>query len=349
MPQWQQVFDPVPVYGDQDYTVWGVEFKNMLYFGGFGDGVQDNVWGTSDGETWSHAWSASMVDEDFEGMWWMYAFKEHLYAFILDSDGEYPAQLMRTSDTVNWELVAAEEWYPDGGIFPCGITSFEGALYLAVCYWLEPSYGTRLWRSISGDPGTWEEVADFPDWSVDWGAPVSFATFKGALYVMSDFVWRDDANVPAEMWRSEDGENWELVIADGFGDPLNIRGGSFGVHRGYLYASMGLADTAGDIYRTKDGVSWEPVTLDGFGEPENWLFTAFASYKERLYTFGSGWTGVRAYSSADGMHNWTLTNDPGWGEPRNIGVLREYSVVNFKGNLYVGAVGPGGVFKLVKP
>lgn len=348
MPKWEKVFDPVPIFGDNDYLTSGVEFKNRMYFGGFSDGAEDQVWGTPNGKHWSLAWKASSVQEEFEAMWWMYVFKDQLYLFLLDADGEHPGQIMRTGNGKHWEMVAVEEWGDTYGSGFCGITSFQGALYLANCYWSDTSQGVRLTRSTSGDPGTWEEVADFPDWTVDWGAALSFDTFKGALYVISDYVWRDDTNAPAEIWRSFDGENWEAVITDGFGDPLNIRGGSFGQKSGYLYASMGVSDTAGDIYRTTDGMNWEPVTLDGFGEPENLMFTAFVTYQNRLYTYGASFSGCRVYNSADGV-NWTLINDPGWGEPRNIGVMREYGRVIFKGKLYSGAVGPGGVFKLVKP
>ena len=40
---------------------------------------------------------------------------------------------------------------------------------------------TRLLRSTSGDPGTWEEVVQFPGWD----GIAAYGSFNGALYVGS--------------------------------------------------------------------------------------------------------------------------------------------------------------------
>lgn len=346
LPTWEQVFDPAPIFGEGEFWATGVEFKNTLYFGGFGDATGGQMIGTRDGKHWSLAWKASSFQEGFEAIGPMHVFKNQLYISLDDFDDEYPSQIMRTPDGKHWELVATEEWADDYSTGFCGgSTLFQGAFYRADCYWSDTSTGVRLLRSTSGDPGTWEVVAQFPDW-VPFFAPLSFETFKGALYMISDFIDRDGIYYPAEIWRSFDGVSWELVITPGFGDETNIRGGSFGQKSGYLYASMGYDDSGGgDIYRTKDGLHWEPVTTDGFGDENNLSFAAFVTYQGRLYAYAGNWSGIQVYSSKDGV-NWTLASEPGLGDPRNYGVVREYGRVIFKGNLYTGVMGPGGVYRL---
>ncbi len=356
LPEWKQVFDPVPIYGEGFFVPFVVEFKNKMYLTagyGFSTETTDQVWGTKDGKNWTVAWEATSIQDGFEGIWGpMFVFKNQLYLIIGDWEGENPSQVMRTPDGKHWQEVDREEWAEDYWIGFSGYTSFKGMLYIAKTQWFNDGASVmHLWRSTSGDAGTWEEVAQFPDWTTVWlGDWLPFETFNGALYVMSDVVMRNGALAPAEIWRSFDGVNWEPVVTDGFGDPTNIRGGSFGQKSGYLYAGVAseTENNAGDIYRTRDGVNWEPVTTDGFGDPEVLNFSSFVTYRDQLLTYGASYTGCRVYASKDGRH-WNLINEPGWGEESNLGPAREYGRVIFKGNLYTAVVGPGGVYKLAKP
>ncbi len=298
------------------------------------------VWGTPDGENWSQAWEASSIQEGFEIIGAMAVFKNHLYLVLEDWVGENLAspRIMRTADGQNWETVAIADsgetystWF---GIF----TSFEGALYTVVGYDNEGVLTYHLWRSISGDPGTWEDVAQFP-WPV-----AAFATFKGALYASSD--WYDGG--PAQVWRSFDGMGWEPVTEDGFGDPANINTANFGQKDGYLYVSLASFEGGGDIWRTKDGMHWKPVTTDGLGNPSNYGF-GFVTYKKYLYAFSANDAqGVIAYRSKNGL-NWQPANEPGWGDPANWAVLRDGARVTFKGKLYVAPYGPAGILRLAHP
>jgi hypothetical protein len=201
-----------------------------------------------------------------------------------------------------------------------------------------------LWRSISGDAGTWELAVLFPGWN----DIASFATFKGALYVSSLFVPGEEELLPAQVYRSFDGVNWEPVVMDGFGDPANIVTWSFGQKDSYLYVGPGSYEGGGDIWRTKDGANWEPVTTDGLGNPNNLTF-GFVTYQKLLYAYSVNLAeGCRVYASKDGL-NWTPANEPGWGDPANSNVWLDNAWVIFKGDLYMGLNGPGGVYKLVSP
>ena len=346
-PTWEQAFDPIPPMGEGANTWHGVEFKGNLYFVFWGTDNVDHVWGSPDGKSWSLAWKATDIQEGFEGIGTMFVFKNQLYLYLLDWEGELPAQVMRTPDGQHWEAVASNEATETYFTDFTESTSFQGALYLVNIYVGETSFASRLWRSTSGDPGTWEEVVVFPDWD----GVASFASFKGALYAQSNGVniynpstleWE---MLPTQILRSYDGVSWEPVNTDGFGEPMNFMGGGLAAHKGYLYAGTGSLDVSGgDIWRSRDGLSWEPVTTDGFGRPANLVMLGFATYKGMLFSYSAGWEGIEVYASKDGLH-WNLTNEAGWG----LGINRDHAQVVFKGSLYLGVIGPAGVMKLAKP
>ena len=148
-------------------------------------------------------------------------------------------------DGQHWDLVATAD--DAAGNRFCAMSSFKGTLYMGHCdtYSDTNEYAAHLWRSTSGDPGTWEEVAQFPGWD-GIGA---YGSFNGALYVGSPFV--NDGSAPAQIWRSFDGVRWDSVTLDGFGDPTNLIITGFGQKDGYFYAGMGSWE---------GGVSGDPGT-----------------------------------------------------------------------------------------
>lgn len=341
LPGWEQVFS----LGEGTGTDSGVEFKGNLYFRFFGAGSEDQVWGTKDGKNWSVAWQASDIQEGYEGIYQLAVFKNQLYLVVGDAEEELPGLIMRTRDGQRWEVVASTPLDGEMGIWVSGgFTSFQGMFYVGACGFSEDGMVCGLWRSISGDPGTWEHVAVFPGWN----DMASTATFNGALYVSSLFAFDENGNfAPAQIWRSYDGVNWEPVIMDGFGDPANILTWSFGQKDTYLYVGTGGFEGS-EIWRTKDGANWQPVSQDGLGNPNNLVF-GFVTYQKLLYTYSVNFgDGCIVYSSKDGL-NWMQANEPGWGDPANSNVWLDNAWVIFKGDLYMGLNGPGGVYKLAKP
>jgi len=348
LPKWENVFDPFTIKGEDAYTDSGVEFKGKLYFifhdSETGGMKWSQVWGSRDGKNWSLAWDGTSILEGYEQIWLLSVFKDQLYAVLSDKEEELPGLIMRTRDGKHWEAVASTPLDEIGDWISGGFTSFQGSLYVGACGFSDTMV-CGLWRSISGDPETWEEVAVFPGWN-DIAA---FATFKGALYVSSMWTFNENGeNTPAQIWRSYDGVNWQPVIMDGFGDPLNIATGSFGQKDSYLYVGPGSWEGGGDIWRTKDGANWQPVTTDGLGNPNNLAF-GFVTYQNLLYAYSANLAeGCSVYSSKDGVL-WTPANEPGWGDPADSNVWHDYARVIFKGALYMGSNGPGGVYKLAKP
>ena len=334
MPTWEDVFDAPPSWGWYEADDTALEFKGRLYFKFFGDFV-DQAWSTQDGENWSLAWEAPSIDPDFEYFWPMIVFENQLYLVLRDGEGVYADRIMRTPDGQSWETVAIAEGSENLWVWYGRFMSFDSRLYIFAGNWDGSNYSEHLWRSSSGDPGTWEDVAQF---SCSMRA---FTTFKGAMYMGSD--WCDTG---AQIWRSRDGENWEAVTTNGFNDPINIFTTSLVKHGGYFYVGIGGSDGGGDIWRTQDGMHWESVTTDGFEDPNNFMFTLI-NYKENLYAFSGSSQGVQVYRSRDGVY-WNPANEPGWGDTGNF-LVYDTAMVVFKGALYVSPEGPAGILKLVDP
>ena len=358
LPTWENVFNPAEQIGEDAFTDSGIEFKGKMYFifrdyvTEEGEVVWNQVWGTQDGRNWSFAWDANSILPGYEQINHLSVFKDQLYAVLGDFEGVLPEVVVRTPDGLGWESVAEAPRYGDeeegeGGTFSGRFTSFQGSLYAPITFyhWWPEDFmiTTRLWRTSSGDPGTWEEVVEFPGWNE---GIASMAIFKGAIYVSS--MWasnEENGESTVKIWRSFDGVSWEAVTMDGFGDPGNIVSWSFGQKDGYLYIGLGNFE-GGQIWRTKAGMSWQPVNQDGLGNPNNLAF-GFVTYQKLLYAYSVNLEeGCIVYASKDGL-NYTPANEPGWGDPANNAVWQDDAWVIFKGDLYMGSYGPGGVYKLV--
>ncbi|HSG05816.1 MAG TPA: hypothetical protein VLB09_05415, partial [Nitrospiria bacterium] len=119
----------------------------------------------------------------------------------------------------------------------------------------------------SADGVTWEETAKeiIPHVGVRGNA-----VFNGSLYL--------GTNGPPTIWKTDDGENWELV----FEPTPDIRhgyAGSLAVFKGMLYAGIHThSDPRNDLFRTADGVHWETV-----GEISPHTIESMAPFGEFLY------------------------------------------------------------------
>jgi hypothetical protein len=364
--QWEKVFDPKETmdyghYEDGDIVLWVnsvEEFKNELFItvGAVEGGGQ--VWHSPDGKNWQPAaergFGFGLISNDcgenyYTTSWDMVTFKNKLYVMPQDWNYCLPGQVLRTADGVNWENVTQADFFSEGTAYPgqfIKMTVFNGMIYIAEDYNL---LDIRIWRSTSGDAGTWQSAGQFSG----WGWPGTMFAFKGALYIASDSVYSDDFTpMPSQIWRSYDGVTWEEVVSDGFGSEASYGLGSFAEKNGYLYVGVGTSDGVhgGQIFRTQDGKHWEPVELFGFGNPLNEKFDGIVTYKNMLYAYSLNWTeGCQVYASKDGL-NWAQVNESGWGDSTNWTSHLGADQVVFKDELYLGVFGQfGGLMKLLHP
>lgn len=378
LPTWEVAFDPGEFTTGTYYMVHSVEeYKGDLYVvagdaqwfhWGEPSEMPGQVFRSPDGKNWQPAsepgFGLGAVDDmcgtnTYDTAWDMTVFNDKLYVLPFESCYNRPGVIQRSSDGATWEVVATTEefglaWEDMGTMYYGQFHKFgvmNGWLYVGIdTYDLETAFTTALvFRSPTGDPGTWEKVVTLPG----WGGAGSFHFFRGALYLASDSVYYspDWTPAPDQIWRTLDGVNWEMVVGDGFGNPGTDSLGGFADYKGYLYVGTGMpGSTGGQIWRTRDGLAWEPVVMDGFGNPLDEKVDGLVVYLGDLYAYTVNYTeGGSVFRTSDAL-TWTRVNEPGWGNPTHLASHLESDQVVFKDDLYMGVVGPQGVLmKLVHP
>ncbi len=349
IPTWEKVFDP-GIETVNDYQTYTIEvFKDQLYatvssgsntFSSSKDGL---IFRSPDGKTWTPVTEFGFDLGNYDHISDLIVFQDKLYIIPADWDNQQPALILRTTDGTNWESVDSIGFsFQNFAQF----VDFKGMMYVNSS---GKDFTSHVWRSASGDRNSWKIVAAFPGMNF----PGTFEVFKDWLYMISD-VYQEvsGTNSPSQIWRSQDGENWKMVIADGFGNPKNDSGGAFETFDGYLYAGIGSFQEGGigQIWRTKDGVTWEPVVEDGFGNPKNVKIDGLVAFQKYLYAYSLNWDeGCMLYRTKDGK-NWVVANEPGWGDPSNWTSHLNTDQTVFKGDLYMGIFGQkGGLMKMVNP
>jgi hypothetical protein len=236
-----------PGFGDVD----NVNFKDMVVFdvdgidwlcgGTMNETTGAQVWCTSDGATWAqkNASGFGVISNTLIASTGV--FSAALYVGVVNVDG---GSVWRTADLVAWTRVFTSAGLPRvevAGAFDGHITIAAGAS--------DGRNGDdpamRLYRSPTGDPGSWNEIghaisADAHNTrTIVDGATV----YNGALYVATM-----NTATGAEVWRTTDGVTWAQVNIDGFGDA-----GTFAAElvafNGYLYAWTSNYVTGQRVYR----------------------------------------------------------------------------------------------------
>ncbi|HRI87353.1 MAG TPA: hypothetical protein PLJ47_07100 [Candidatus Hydrogenedentes bacterium] len=144
--------------------------------------------------------------------------------------------------------------------------------------------GSTLWRSSTGDAGTWESVFTSGPNSASMRA---LAVHDGKLYVGFAFDALAMENPPAaEIWVSENGVGFEPVMQDGFGDPNNRAVEFLMPFDGWLFAGTKNDVDGYEVWKLDGpGDQDEPVQVVDNGGPDSRnesAGTAFV-FKEKLY------------------------------------------------------------------
>lgn len=161
----------------------------------------------------------------------------------------------------------------------------------------------------------------------------SLKSFEGYLYASTAHLaaTQSDLDGSAELWRF-DGETWEQITDDGFGNPNNTGIRNLVEWRGKLYAAVVNERDGAEIWRSDDGVAWEQVAEGGLGDPGNEAVRALFVFENRIYAGlqdTAGGTG-ELYRSFNGK-NWFPIAEQGFGFPRNDSI---HDLGEFDGFLY---------------
>ncbi len=225
----------------------------------------------------------------------------------------------------------------------------DGVLYL---YAGSCGLDASLYRSATGDPGTWERV-------FEWGKRGSIRGLEahgGLLYFSTTVidVVDDNFGTVEGMIFATDGDTVWPVIEDGFGNPNNLETIALRSFNGWLYAGTRNKHEGFEIWKFAGSGAMNnpvPVVTNGGPDPRNEAAGTALVFQDRLYfgtlIFGGfvnfledrrkgadliriarddSWETVIGEDGISGM-------GPGFDDPRNHYI---WSLAEFNGWLYAG-------------
>jgi len=284
-------------------------------------------------------WSQSNTDGFGDATNWgdiqLFVYQNKIYAGIANNTSG--GEIWRSADGVNWEGIM-EGGFGDASDYLVGsFASFDGYLYAATSKALPvPGGGAEIWRSPTGDQGTWTQVntPGFGDPFNVWIDGNNLTEFNGYLYAGTGL----NLIGGAEVWRSPTGElgTWTQANSDGFGSNTNTTIRTMKVYNGYLYAGVGSAPGSGSkIYRTSDGTTWEAVNDNGFGSGLNAEVIMLEEFNGNLYAGTLNLTGFQLWRSSTGnTGTWSPAMQGGFGDAHNTWSATQAAVVN--GTFWLG-------------
>lgn len=246
---------------------------------------------------------------------------------------------------LDYREIEQEPDWETSGIRTLGVyTTPDGIRYLyAGTFGLVPS----VWRSRTGDSGTWEKV---------WSTPVpgsirSFAEHGGMLYFAVTHEVIFEAQKPGKIYAT-DGEALWAVVENGFGNGNNI--GIFEIvsFEGYLYAGTYNKADGYEIWRldpANEAFTPELIVENGGPSPSNQSVSAMKPFNGHLYVGALIAAGINTAGGfpirgadmiridADG--SWETVVGPGaltpsgFGKPTNAYL---WTLEQYNGRLYCG-------------
>lgn len=213
--------------------------------------IGGQIWRTSDGLTWTNVVTNNFgLGATHPNIWWAFeVFEGQLYA----GTGGYTGSglLYRTNDGINWLPVTIDGFGDSNNLaIPC-LAVFNDYLY--ACTRSTSDIGAQVWRSRTGDPGTWVKVATGglgnPNYNRPNGLIVANNTLYLTLTVKQSLIGADGDQV----WSTNDGLTWVPEISNGWGDANNSfsdysdKGAT--VFKNSLYIGMNNPNTGGQIWR----------------------------------------------------------------------------------------------------
>ncbi len=353
--------------------------------GGSSTSTGAEIWRREGSEPWQRVLAGGLGDPDNRDVIAMQVFDGQLYAGVenrarrSNADGQLietsaGGELWRSADGRSWQRIVQGGFgdSDQSGIGP--LTAFDGRLYAGTSG-IDGSTSPQLWRSASGDPGSWEririELFSRDAWPHN-GAVSAMAVYSNALYLGTCSAGG------GQIWRSQDGEVWRAAaqLAAG-GDPRDALPelgegaacvGSLVVHEGRLYAGMGsdalpaarlgfLSGAAlprqGAAGRPSspvelwscldcDGTDWELAAAPGFGDGQNRGALRLAGFDEPpfrfLYAFaGNADRGLQVWRAGDGR-DWEPVSAGGFGDDNNIDPGGGDALRVYRNRLHLGSV-----------
>lgn len=327
-------------------------YNNQLYAGTINWTYGGGIWRTSDGIKWEVVAAPGTISTvNNPAIISMFVFNGKLYAGTAWSSQPTASYIVWRYDGANWQQVL------NLGLPVNGFSTFEvfnNELYVGAFKTVESHLGADIYKSPTGDAGSWVPVMTNGNGNANSFSITSLKAFGGFLYAaMGNEV--DGVQV----LRSNNGTTWTAVVNNGFtggcGTTVKVLcnwdAGGFSVFNNNLYLGARNeipeqwsipSSQGGVLYRTADGTTWTPVTTNGFGNVQNTKIEGTVTYNNVLYalTFNAtAWenpaTGLQIWSSADGV-NFIPVRADGLGGKYNTNSLWTNAQAVFNGRLYIG-------------
>jgi DNA-binding beta-propeller fold protein YncE/Mg-chelatase subunit ChlD len=287
------------------------------------------------------------------------SFKGALYAGILDEHVDRdPAtgQLTRSSEGgAIWRSDDGQRWQPVaeaglGDVRNAGFGSFTeygGQLYVGTRS-IDPAQAAELWRSTTGDSGSWERTAQL-GFDGDLGNRA-----VGALGVFTDTLWAGTCHTgQPEIWQSKDGKRWTaggVTGAAGIGTSGTGCVSALLGYENYFYAAvspdarLGTGYRAGEVWRCKrcDAQDWEQVAPAGIGNASSRGRIALAVFDEPPFRYlyaavGNESHGLDIWRAPDGLA-WEQVSVGGLGDSNNSDLYGGSAFATWHARLHLGTV-----------
>ena len=288
------------------------------------------VWRTSNGKAWSQftpgAPFTTTVIYDARD------FGSYLYIGTLWETGG--GEIWRTDGTT-WERVATGGLGDANNVAFAAFGVLSNNLYVATANLVT---GVEIWRSSTGDAGSWTQVnADGFGSGATWDGITFSGAFNGYLYVGLGRKVGADGSI-AELWRSDNGTNWTPVFTDGLGDPNNSYVTAFASTTPGLLIGLRNLTTGGQLWRSTNGTTFSPVVTNGHNNPKNARPYGLLIHANDLYIVYSNWvTGAEVWKSHTPPAEDERIVEGGWGDPNNKNAdYFDKAAVSFNGSLYIG-------------
>lgn len=340
-----------------------VAHEHYLYLASWNTQEGTIVYRSKDGESWEPIsepgiGAGAAADFTLAGFVW---YGDHLYAGTWNQ--RHGAAMYRANadapdaNDIVWETVTTEGF---GNRRNWGFTHlrpFNGHLYVSCFNFLE---GSEVWRSDSGDPGTWAMVCP-KGWNATFNTDTTMmVVHDGYLYAGTESA-RDTEYVEGmQLWRTDGNlappyNQWEQVNDNGFGNPRNHNICGFAVLDGRIYAGTWNQTQGIEVWRAAPEketpfTNWERVVQGGNGDQDNIYTTCMVTLDDTLFlstigTFESepalyflpnvktkSAHGGRLLKTTDGTR-WDDVDAESFADSPYIGIQW---LATFKGKLYIG-------------
>ncbi|MBE2231910.1 MAG: hypothetical protein IAE85_00285 [Anaerolinea sp.] len=335
LPGWMQV--NVNGFGERDnWGVWSLGvFGDRLYASAANRTSGAEVYRLAPNGTWDRVATGGFGDPSNVGIDRLIEFNGHLFASTWVEDGS-GAQIWRSPSGAagTWSQVAQGGLGSTNNAEFMALAVFNDHLYAGTWVGDTGVHGAEIWRSATGDNGSWTRVASNGfDNDPHNGAIISMKSFGGALYAAT-MNWANGG----EVWRTSNGVQWTQVNFNGFGNGANTHVSSLEVFDGRLYAGTRHSFGGGEIWRTANGTSWESVMLGGFGTPDNRQIATLIHFRgELLAVAGNFVTGPEVWQSGSGeIGSWQKVVDGGFGAGYTALTAWDNHAAVYRGSLYIG-------------